>query len=275
MIVPIPTLHLFEPLDDQLISLLKSLQPEEWNKPTLAKLWTVKDIAAHLLDGNLRTLSMVRDGYFGSKSEGINSYQDLVNYLNQLNADWVNSFKRVSPNVLIDLLEKSGKEYVKVLQSLEPSAKALFSVAWAGETESQNWFHIAREYTEKWHHQKQIREAVGVGGLMEREFYFPVIDTFMRALPFAYQSVRSNEGAIVRIHILGESGGSWSIRYSSTGWLSDHSNERPAAEVEIKADDAWKLFTKGLPPQEALERIRISGLQELGQPILKMIAIMG
>lgn len=275
MIVPIPTLHLFEPLDDQLIALLKSLQPEDWNKPTLAKLWTVKDIAAHLLDGNLRTLSMVRDGYFGLKPEGINSYQDLVNYLNQLNADWVHSFKRVSPNVLIDLLEKSGKEYAKVLQSLEPSAKALFSVAWAGETESQNWFHIAREYTEKWHHQKQIREAVGVGGLMEREFYFPVIDTFMRALPVAYQSVRSNEGAIVRIHILGENGGSWSIRYSSTGWLWDHSNERPAAEVEIKADDAWKLFTKGLPPQEALQRIRISGLQELGQPILKMIAIMG
>lgn len=275
MIVPIPTLHLFEPLDDQLIDLLKSLQPEDWNKPTLAKLWTVKDIAAHLLDGNLRTLSMVRDGYFGSKPEGINSYQDLVNYLNQLNADWVNSFKRVSPNVLIDLLEKSGKEYVKVLQSLEPSAKALFSVAWAGETESQNWFHIAREYTEKWHHQKQIREAVGVGGLMEREFYFPVIETFMRALPVAYQSVRSNEGAIVRIHVLGENGGSWSIRYSSTGWRWDHSNERPAAEVEIKADDAWKLFTKGLPPQVAVERIRISGLHELGQPILKMIAIMG
>jgi hypothetical protein len=33
-------------------------------------------------------------------------------------------------------------------------------VAWAGEAESKNWFHVARDYSEKWHHQQQIREAV-------------------------------------------------------------------------------------------------------------------
>ncbi|NOS93111.1 MAG: maleylpyruvate isomerase family mycothiol-dependent enzyme [Cyclobacteriaceae bacterium] len=275
MKIPIPTIHLFERLDRELITLLKSLKPEDWHKSTLAKQWTVKDIAAHLLDGNIRTLSMLRDGYFGTKPEGVNSYQDLVNYLNQLNADWVNSFKRVSPKVLIDLLEKSGKEYVDVLQSLDPSTKALFSVAWAGETESQNWFHIAREYTEKWHHQKQIREAVGVGGLMERELFYPVIDTFMRALPVAYQSIKTNEGDLLRIKVLGENGGTWSIRYSANRWVMDESSQPPVAEVELEAEDAWKLFTKGLPSLEALQRIRISGSRELGQQIVKMIAIMG
>ncbi len=275
MTIPIRTIHLFERLDKELITLLKSLKPEDWHKSTLAKQWTVKDIAAHLLDGNIRTLSMFRDGYFGSKPEGVNSYQDLVNYLNQLNADWVNGFKRVSPQVLIDLLEKSGKEYVDVLQSLDPFAKALFSVAWAGETESQNWFHVAREYTEKWHHQKQIREAVGVGGLMERELFYPVMDTFMRALPVAYQSIKANEGDRVLVSISGENGGSWSIRYTAKGWVMDESSESPVAEVELEAEDAWKLFTKGLPPKEALQRIRISGSHELGQQIVKMIAIMG
>jgi len=275
MKIPIPTIHLFERLDRELITLLKSLRPEDWHRPTLAKQWTVKDIAAHLLDGNIRTISMLRDGYFGSKPEGVNSYQDLVNYLNQLNADWVNSFKRVSPNVLTDLLEKSGKEYIDVLQSLDPSAKALFSVAWAGETESQNWFHIAREYTEKWHHQMQIREAVGVGGLMERELFYPLIDTFMRALPVAYQPIKANEGDRVRMNVLGENGGTWSIRYTVNGWVWDESGEPPVAEVELEPEDAWKLFTKGLPQLEALQRIRISGSRELGQQIVKMISIMG
>jgi len=41
--VPIPTLHLFLPLDQKLIELLKSLSGDDWKKPTLAKLWTVKD----------------------------------------------------------------------------------------------------------------------------------------------------------------------------------------------------------------------------------------
>ncbi|MEJ7682555.1 MAG: hypothetical protein WKG06_32810 [Segetibacter sp.] len=29
---------------------------------------------------------------------------------------------------------------------------------WAGEKKSKNWFHIAREYTEKWHHQMSSRQ---------------------------------------------------------------------------------------------------------------------
>ena len=56
----IETTHLFPVLDQKLIELLKSLSPEDWNKQTVAKLWTVRDIAAHLLDGNLRTLSLSR-----------------------------------------------------------------------------------------------------------------------------------------------------------------------------------------------------------------------
>jgi hypothetical protein len=64
-IKPIIVKHLFKPLDDQLILLLESLSPEDWNKPTIAKQWTIKDVAAHLLDGNIRTLSIQRDRYFG------------------------------------------------------------------------------------------------------------------------------------------------------------------------------------------------------------------
>jgi len=57
MEVPIQTLHLFLPLDQKLIELQKSLSHDEWNKQTVATKWTVKDVAAHLLDRNMRTLS--------------------------------------------------------------------------------------------------------------------------------------------------------------------------------------------------------------------------
>src|SRR5687768_17475954 len=111
MQIPIPTLHLFPVLDQKLITLLRSLTPEEWNRSTRAKLWTVKDIASHLLDGNLRTLSMSRDRYFGEKPTDMNSYDDLVRYLNQLNADWVKATKRLSAAVLIEFLESTGRQY--------------------------------------------------------------------------------------------------------------------------------------------------------------------
>ena len=119
-IIPIQTLELFPILDNLLIDLLKSLTEEEWNAQTVAKKWKVKDIASHLLDGNLRALSISRDQYFGEKPENIHSYQDLVDFLNQLNMTWTNATKRLSPTVLISLLENTGKQYSDHLKTLNP-----------------------------------------------------------------------------------------------------------------------------------------------------------
>ena len=46
----------------------------------------VKDLASHLLDGNLRTLSMLRDDYAGEAPSDV-SYAGIVANLNRLNAD--------------------------------------------------------------------------------------------------------------------------------------------------------------------------------------------
>jgi hypothetical protein len=40
-------------------------------------------------------------------------------------------------------------------------------VAWAGEAESTNLFDTAREYTERWHHDMQIRSPLGAQGHAE------------------------------------------------------------------------------------------------------------
>jgi uncharacterized protein (TIGR03083 family) len=273
--VPIQTLHLFPILDQKLIELLTSLREEDWEKPTLAKQWTVKDIAAHLLDGNLRTLSILRDKYYGEKPEGADTYQGLVSYLNRLNADWVKACKRISAKVLIGLLESSGEEYVHYLNQLDLFAKADWAVDWAGEKESKNWFHIAREYTEKWHHQKQIREAVGVGGMMERELYFPLMQTFMMALPYTYRNMTTKEGASLEVVVAGDSGGKWTIEFREQSWGFTNSDiTNPSAQVEIHQEDAWKLFTKGLKYDEALGRINFKGNVDIGKQILKMVAVM-
>ncbi|QNK63461.1 maleylpyruvate isomerase N-terminal domain-containing protein [Pedobacter sp. PAMC26386] len=68
--IPIKTVHLFPVLDKLLLELLPALTAEEWNLPTIAKLWTVKDITAHLLDGNLRMLSASRDHFFWRNIKG-------------------------------------------------------------------------------------------------------------------------------------------------------------------------------------------------------------
>jgi uncharacterized protein (TIGR03083 family) len=273
---PIFVIDLFPTLDEKLLDLLWSLDAEDWEKQTIAPLWCVKDIAAHLLDGNIRALSMLRDQYVGEKPEQIDSHQDLVAFLNRLNADWVQAMRRVSPQVLIELLEITGRDYMVYLQQLEPNEPAAFPVAWAGEEQSANWFHIAREYTEKWHHQQQIRLAVGQETpLYEAEFYIPYLETSMRALPHHYRNVSAEAGDCVQFNITGTGGASWWLYREPERWvLIPQNHEPPTCEVTIPGAIAWRIFTKGISKQKARQQVEIVGRQELGNPIFDMLAVM-
>jgi hypothetical protein len=233
-------------------------------------------VAAHLLDSNIRATSILRDGYGGEKHSGSDSYDDLVIFLNKLNADWVRALRRVSPAVLIDLLEITGKPFCKCMQSLDPSATAAISVAWAGETESANWFHVAREYTEKWHHQQQIRHAIGDDGILLTErFYLPYLDTSMRGLPHHYRNVKAGAGTTIRFAVRGLNGALWYLARVDNRWeLYSECDAHVSCSVDIDGSVAWRIFTKGIGKSEAQPFVHVDGEQGLGNHVLGMIAVM-
>lgn len=270
----IDVVQLLPVLNEKLMTLLTSLAPEDWHRPTIAKLWTIKDTVAHLLDGNVRVLSMLRDKYFG-ESPDIQSSTSLIDYLNGLNADWVKAMRRVSPAMLISLHQATGHQYNEYYNSLDPFEKSGFAVDWAGEKESLNWMHIAREYTEKWLHQHQVRDALNDKELMTRELYYPFIDIFMLALPHTYRNVKAADGTMVRITIPSAIGGQWNIIASDGKWVLDKTNQAsPASEVIIDAEIAWKLFSKSMKPGDIKHLVQIKGDHELGEIALTMISVM-
>ena len=117
----------------------------------------------------------------------------------------------VPASVLISLLKVTASESSEYHQSLDPFGRARFAVSWAGEAESRNWFDTAREYTERWHHQQQIRLAVDRPGIMTRPLDYPVLDTFMRALPYHYRDVERAAGVTLRVRVSGDCGGDWHL----------------------------------------------------------------
>ncbi len=261
-------------LDNKLIKLLNSLSPEKWSAPTIAKKWKVKDIASHLLDTTFRGLSVSRDNFFGEKAEGVEDYKGLVAFLNKLNMDWTSATARLSPQLLISLLKFYGKEFIDHLGTLDPEAPAIFSVAWAGQQTSPNWFHIAREYTERFLHQQQIRDAVGKQELMTREFFYPFIDILIMALPYTYRNISSKEGTTVSVVVTTEIGGRWNIIKTSQSWEFVETLDQADATVSMSPDTAWKLFSKGITPDIALSQVQISGNEELALTTLKMVSVM-
>ncbi|HEY0897025.1 MAG TPA: maleylpyruvate isomerase family mycothiol-dependent enzyme, partial [Sphingobacteriaceae bacterium] len=272
----IEVIHLFPELDQRLISLLKGLNDRQWASATVCREWTVGDIAAHLLDTCLRRLSIGRDGFRTLPPSGDPSFGNMVRFLNDLNASWVAAFKRVSPEVLTGMLETFQPEYERYLAGLDPEGPALFPVAWAGEEQSKNWFDIAREYTERFLHQQQIRHAVGAESLLTRELYFPFLDILMQALPFTYNTWLPDtpESVTVRVDIIGEAGGSWTVRKDTSGWAFASETRTPDSQVYISEQIAWLLLSKGIDVMEARQFWQVTGDQELGSGALRMISVM-
>lgn len=262
---PILVGNLFTPIHDQLMTLLRSLSAEEWLAPTAAGAWTVRDVAAHLLDTGLRRLAAHRDGYVQPLRPDAFS-NGLGAFVNDINASGVAYAQRLSPNLLIDLHDHSGPQLAEFMASLDPFVEAQWSVSWAGEKHSAMWFDVARELTERWHHQQQIRDAVGRAPLYDL-YLAPVIDTFVRALPYAYREVQAPDGTTIALRI---DAAAWSLVREASRWnLYAEAAGSPTTAVTLSGDKAWRVFTKQKIDPEA----QIEGDASYAEALLRMVAI--
>ena len=274
---PILTAPLFEELDDKLIALLAALDEHEWRRPTVAPRWTVKQVAAHLLDTALRRLSLDRDRASPPPPPPIDPAAGLRQLVDDLNARGVAVYGALSGRTIVSLLRVATRELREYFLALDPMAPAAWAVSWAGEQESANWFDTAREFTERWHHQQQIRLAVGRPGIMTPRLYAPVLDCFMRALPYAYRAVPAAAGDAVLVRVDGDCGGEWRLCHAAGRWqlVDDIAGGRVIASIVIPQDLAWQIFTKAIAPDAARARVTIDGDEHAGSATLRMIAIVG
>ncbi len=275
-LAPLDTAPLFAGLGGELLALLRSLSAEQWCWPTLCRAWQVRDIAAHLLDSGVRRISVDRDGHFAPPPAApIASYQDLVVFLNRLNAEWVTAMRRVSPRALVDLLEVVERDLPGVFAALDPQARATFGVSWAGEDSSPVWFDVARELTERWHHQQQIRLAVGAPPLDDPRWSRPVLETFLRALPHRYREVSGAEGTALVLKIFGREEYPFTLRRDGMAWQLWHGTaSSPSATVILSEEIAWRVLTHGIPAREARQRATLGGDVALVEPLFTTLAVM-
>src|SRR5712691_4582243 len=207
---PIMVIDLFPQERKQLLELFSELEPEEWEKPTICPGWTVKDIGLHLLGDDIGYLSRTRDSFSNPffQNKDLHEWKGLVQNINEANELWVKATARISPKLLIDLLELTGEQFYDYMQTLDQMAKGGV-VSWAGPDPAPVWLDSAREYTERWVHQQKIRDAVNKPGLQEKRFFHPVLDTFVRALPYAYQDIAVTDATVLKVVVTGEAGEAW------------------------------------------------------------------
>lgn len=281
-LTPVYTAPLLRPLLSELLDLLRGLTTEQWEAPTVAGAWRVRDVAAHLLDGELRKLAVYRDGHLLPLEAPLRSDRDLAQFVNALNAEGVAWARRLSPRLLVDLLATSGEWAADLLEALPPHDVAIWPVSWAGEAVSENWMDVGREYTERWHHQMQIRDAVAAPPtLLEARWYRPLLELSVRALPKSYADVTAVPGTAVTFAVTtgdgtsggarsGEGLGAWTLVREAERWtLYEGDGADAVTVVRATADAAWRLLYNALPSPAPPTAITIDGDQRLGEPLLR------
>jgi hypothetical protein len=185
----------------------------------------------------------------------------------------MNGMSGVSPQIICELIRRYDPELVRLFEALDPDALGL-GVVWAGEWESRIWFDIAREYTEKWHHQQQLRDATDRPPLYEPGLCLPVLQTFARGLPFAYRGLQASSGTAISISA-GLPGGEWTLRRIGNDWaLWARADKNSATSIVVSADALRRLWTKGITPEEARRHAQIRGDNAHADPLFGFVAIM-
>jgi hypothetical protein len=199
----------------------------------------------------------------------IASEQDFVDFINGLNRDFVEATRRFSPHVLTDLFEQASQELADFFEELPLDAPALFPVSWAGESASEGWFDVGREFTELWHHQAQIRLAVGAPPIAPPRYLRAVLEIALRGLPHAYRGVPAPAGTTLVVAVHGPAGGIWTLLRDNGEWvLKDGCPDRSSASVRISDENLWRLLFNALNQAQAESAIEVEGDRSLVRPLL-------
>lgn len=270
LLPPTDTRFFFRPVAVELVDLLRTLPAPAWSSPTVAGPWVVRDVVAHLVDTGLRRLSFHRDRHEPPPPERPpRTEREFVAFINDLNRQWVDVSRRVSPRMLTDLYELVGLQLADFTESFPENGAALFPVSWAGDEQSEGWFDLGREFTEIWHHQAQIRDAVGAAPLRDPAWLHAMLLISIRGLPHAYRAVEATSGQSVTIEITGAAGGIWTLRHEGGRWtLWAGAEAGESARIVMSDDTAWRLLFNALSPEQARRLVAARGEAALLTPFL-------
>jgi len=262
---------LLRPEQDALLSYLRGLSAGQWEVVTAAAPWRVRDVAAHLLGDHLGRLSRSRDAQPPPvRAPG----EALGPYLHHFNAEWVAVTARLSTWVLLELLGDVGPRVVDHWRDADLDAFGE-TVSWAGPDPAPVWLDCARDYTECWVHQQQIREATGGRLIVAPRFFAPVVDTFARALPFTLRPLAGRfRDARVTLTVTGESGGTWTVRSDGWRWLfAEPPAGAPTMTVRIDEDSFWRLCVRALSSEQAHKAVEGDADPDVVEAVRSMTAI--
>jgi uncharacterized protein (TIGR03083 family) len=268
-----------------LLAILDALEPDDWWRGTPCPAWTVHDLVLHVLAGDFGVLSILRDHHEAPLPSG--SDVSLAEAIDDLNPGglgvppektaWVRAAGgRLSPRMLRGLLTWAGEETHHFFAAVAYDAPTRMGVSWAGAPPSPHVLEVARQYTERWLHQQQLREAVGRGPLTDPILNRVLLQALAHCLPVAYDDTPAPDGTTVRLEITDFPTLTIVLRRHATGWrlVAARGVVDPECTVAAPGEPLWRAWTTNGTRGDLRAAATVAGrAPELAEPLWAARAI--
>jgi uncharacterized protein (TIGR03083 family) len=258
----------------RLLDLLASVADEEWRQPSPCPEWTVLGLCCHLVGDDFSLLSRHRDGYHGTPAPDGLAEAELIAWIDNLQIEWVHAARRLSPRLVVDLLDWAGPQLVEVFEQQDPDA-LVARVSWAGPDPVPVWLDQVRELSEYWIHRQQLLQALGRTSDLRPDLLGPILDGLRWAYPHRLAAIPAQPGDFVSIEITGPVAASWHLVATGSAWtFRAEPDSHRVASLSMTTDQAWRLLTNNLPADQH-PRLQLSGDEQITDALRRTRAIIG
>ncbi len=259
----------------RLLELLQPLSTSDWSRPTPCPGWSVLGLATHLLGGDLGLLARTRDKHHGTEPPQRVDEAGFISWLDQLQADWVNAARRLSPRIVVELLAWTGPQVSAMVSTQVPTQRTAM-VSWASDQAVPVWLDQCRELSEWWIHRQQLREALGDASDLRVDVAGPVLAGLKWAYPYRLSVLDRPAGTTAMVEITGHGlDAQWTFASDASGWRPAGDAVRdPDARLTMTAEQAWRLLTNNLEVEE-LEQLSTGGDTVIVSVLMQTRAIIG
>lgn len=255
------------------LELLRSLNDDDWARPTECPAWTVKGVALHVLGDDFSLLSRQRDASIDGLSLFAPQHPDLQfrALLDGFNEQWVTAATFLSNELIIELLRLVGEWSAEFYTTVGLDTIAREPVGFFAQTEpSPYWQLIAREYAERFIHQSQIRRAINAPEL-DGELRTGAAQVTAHVLAAWLRDYTPRDGATMAIDF--GNGDVWTWRRESDHWSVAAGNASDAdARITIASDRTVALLSRGLALADVSHAMTIEGDTALARAALQLVS---
>jgi uncharacterized protein (TIGR03083 family) len=257
----------------RLLDMLRSLSAEDWQRATPCPGWDVLGLVNHLVGDDLGVIAWQRDHHHGAPAPDAADEATFIDWLDDLQMEWVRAARRISPRLAIELLDWLGEPVADTFAGQDPRS-CTARVSWASDSPVPIWLDQARELTERWIHRQQLHDAVGRPTDLDADLAGPVLDALRWAYPYRLGAADVPDSR-VDIEIAEPFRRTWLLTNRDGEWVFiDQADAPAAAALSMTAEHAWRLLTNNYDA-EAHGPLRTSGDPALIDVLLRTRAIIG